>query len=151
MKSFFYLFINLLFIAEVAAQVSLDSSYTTIFLEEMEATALAEKDDLLLGKVYFMQAVNLKNEIGHSETVFELFSKSLHCFETIKDSLRLYQSKRNIANYYLEVNLKKEALAILEEAFAYYERQGDLLMTTHLARDLSHYYRAVKDQENELI
>ncbi|MFT4758302.1 MAG: two-component system NarL family sensor kinase [Paraglaciecola sp.] len=150
MKSLFHLFIHLFLIVNIAAQVSMDSTYTAVFLEKVEETALAKEDSNLLGKIYFLQAANLKNETGNSEAVFGLFSKSLQCFEATKDSLRLYQSKRNIANYYLNAELKKEALTIFEEALAYYETHENLQMTTHLSGDLVNYYRTVGNQEKEL-
>lgn len=130
------------------AQLPIDEAYTAIQLDSIAQIAIVKNDSLYLGDIYTKQAKLAKSQ-GLAQTCLDWYLQSIACYEVVGDSTKLLLNKRAVAGFYMQSDLKAEALAIYQEAFEYYKRTENLKLKTHLAAQLNDYYRQVNDKEKE--
>lgn len=133
----------------LSAQISLDSTYSYGGLQALLKDGQQKRDFRQQAMAYFLMGQYEETQTHNTPKAFEYITKCVDLCKITNDSATLFRAKLSLANYYVETDLKDEAIRLLTEAKDYYERKNNLrLMTRALAR-LSEVYRMLGEYEKE--
>lgn len=142
--------ICLLLTGMLSAQFDIDSTYSYDELNKILDLARENKDQQMLGNVYYKLAEYESDQLSNNDKGLEFYNRALQYFKISGDSSMLYKTNLAIADGYIRTGLLDEALKLLEKSLSYYQVKNDLPNQAKTNYVFSRLYKASGESEKSL-
>lgn len=124
MKQYFWIVLSLCF-GNISAQFHIDSTYTYDELNKILELGRENKDQQMLGSVYYKLAQYESDKLYNNDKGLEFYNRALQYFKITGDSVLLYKTNLAIAEGYIRTGLLDEANNLLQRSLLYYQQKND--------------------------
>ncbi|MBK9257066.1 MAG: sensor histidine kinase [Saprospiraceae bacterium] len=152
MKTRYPLFVLFLLInvSGVFAQFDADSTYSYTDLNKILELARENKDQQVLGMVYYKMAEYESTIFSNNEKALEFFTRAQQYFKISADSTNYFKTNQAIAESYLKAGLPYEASSLLQNNLKHYTAKNDIRNQALTLHALSRFYRSTGETDKSL-
>ena len=129
----------------VCAQVGFDTTLNYEQIQEVLRKGIEQKSLRQQGLGWYHWALYNDRSYGRSDSAFQYLARSIDKFRRDTDTLAYHRARTEMGIWMSQRGLNSEAQPILQEAFGYFERKGQLRLLTNTLLQLSRNYMALGD------
>lgn len=130
------------------ADLSPDSTYSLKYLQQELKRHTSQNNLSQVGLSHFLMGRHYERVLNTSDKALESYLRSLDIFLTLRDSASIFRSQLAIGNYYVRIQLNREAVQMYESALPFYHSEDDFKGLAYTYANLSDAYAALKNSES---